>query len=398
MIKNIKAREILNSRGKPTIEVEVETHKGFFKASVPSGASRGKNEAKELTIKKAKRNVNKIIAKELKGLNEKKQAKIDRLLVDLDGTENKGHLGANALLAMSVAICRAGARAKRKPLYKYIRKIGGRKLKTKGWKMPQPCFNVINGGAHAGNKLDIQEFMIIPQGDTFKNNLNKGAQIYHNLKEVILKKFGKQSTNLGDEGGFSPDISNSLKVLDLLKKIIKDQDIKIGLDVAASQFYQDEKYILEGKSFDSNKLLKYYQDLFKKYSIEFIEDPFHEEDWKSFKKIMTKLGKKITIVGDDLLTTNTNRMRLAYVKSACNGVIIKPNQIGTVSETLQAVKLAKLYKWKIIVSHRSGETLDSFIADLAVGVGADYIKSGAPARGERLAKYNRLLKIESELN
>jgi len=388
MIKGLKAREILNSRGDSTIEVELETNKGVFKASVPAGASTGKNEAKTVSTSKAIKNA-KIIAREIKGMNERKQKKIDRLLIRLNELAD---LGANTILAVSIAVCRAGAN--KKPLYKYIRKIGGRKLKARGWKMPKPCFNIINGGAHAGNKLDIQEFMVIPQANTFKNNLKKGAEIYHELEEVISKRYGEQSTNLGDEGGFSPKIASSIKVLDLLKKIIKDQNVKIGLDVAASGFYKDEKYVLEGKTLTFDKLLKYYQDIVKKYPIIFIEDPFEEEDWKSFKKITTKLGKKIAIVGDDLLTTNIERMRLAYCKKACNGVIIKPNQIGTVTQTLQAVQLAKLYKWKIIVSHRSGETLDSFIADLAVGVQSDYIKSGAPARGERLAKYNRLLEIE----
>lgn len=388
MIKNIKAREILNSRGDSTIEVELETNKGSFKASVPAGASTGKNEAKTVSTSKAIKNT-KIIAREIKGMNEKKQKEIDGLLIRLNKLCN---LGANTILAVSIAVCRAGAN--KKPLYKYIRKMGGRKLKAKGWKIPKPCFNLINGGAHAGNKLDIQEFMIVPQGNTFKNNLKKGAEIYHELEKVIDKKFGEQSTNLGDEGGFSPKIASSIKVLDLLKNIIKDQNIKIGLDIAASEFYKKDKYILEGKRLTPDKLLKYYQNIVKKYPIIFIEDPFEEEDWDSFKKITTKLGKKITIVGDDLLTTNIERMRLAYSKKACNGVIIKPNQIGTVTQTLQAVQLAKLYKWKIIVSHRSGETLDSFIADLAVGVQSDYVKSGAPARGERLAKYNRLLEIE----
>ena len=386
MIEDIRAREIFNSRGDVTIEVELKTNKGVFKASVPSGASTGQHEAKELSPLKAIQNVNGIINKMLRGMNEKKQKKVDRLLIKLDGTEDKSNLGANAILAVSIAVCRAGAFAKKKPLYKHISKLAKTARGRASGKMPKPCFNVINGGAHAGNKLDIQEFMIIPQGKTFKGNLRKGGEVYHDLKEVIAKKYGKQSTNLGDEGGFAPRIADSLKALDLLKKIIKDQNIEIGLDVAASQFKKD-KYDI-----------KFYQNIVKKYPIAFIEDPFGEEDWNSFKKITTKLGKKIAIVGDDLLTTNINRMRLAYVKNACNGVIIKPNQIGTITETLQAVKLAKLYKWKIIVSHRSGETLDDFIADLAVGVGADYIKSGAPARGERLAKYNRLLKIESELS
>ncbi|MBU3942814.1 enolase [Patescibacteria group bacterium] len=383
MIKNLKAREILNSRGDSTIEVELETNHGVFRASVPSGASTGKNEAVEIKASKAVENVNKIIARKLKGLNERKQKKIDQLLIKLDGTKDKSKLGANAILAVSVAVCRAGAGAEKKPLYNYIKRLSG------GWrkisKMPRPCFNVINGGVHAGNKLDIQEFMIIPQERTFIKNLRTGALIYHDLEEEIEEKYGGQSTNLGDEGGFSPEMSDAVEVLKLLKKVIKKINVKIGIDVAASQLK---------KPYD----IKFYADIIEKYPISFIEDPFDEDDDKSFAEITDKLGKEVLIIGDDFLTTNVDRMRLAYCKKACNGMIIKPNQIGTVTETLQAIKLAKHYKWKIIVSHRSGETNDDFIADLAVGVKADYIKSGAPARGERLVKYNRLSKIEIEIN
>ncbi len=391
MIKSIKGREILNSRGKTTIEVELETNKGVFKSSVPSGASTGKNEAKAVSSIRAIKNL-KLIEKEIKGLNEKKQKKIDDLMIRIDSTDDKSYLGANTMLAVSIAICRAGAKAKKKPLYKYIKKLSKTKGKLK--RMPRPCFNVINGGAHAGNDLDVQEFMIIPPHHSFRKNLKEGAGIYQKLKKIIRKKYGEQSINLGDEGGFSPDIAKDEKALDLLKKII-GKDIKIGLDVAASQFFKDNQYYFERKQLTSDKLLDFYSKIVKKYPIEFIEDPFDEEDWSGFKKAVSKL--KVTIVGDDLLTTNTQRMRLAHAKDACNGIIIKPNQIGTVTETLEAIKLAKLYKWKIIISHRSGETLDDFIADLAVGVQSDYIKSGAPARGERLAKYNRLLKIEEEL-
>ena len=399
MIKSLRAREILNSRGNYTIEVELLTNKGAFKASVPSGVSTGKYEAKLVDVKKALKSV-KIIEKAIIGLNEKKQKKIDDILIKLDGTEDKSKLGSNAILATSIALARAGA--DKKPLYRYIRKIFRKRVK--GWKMPKPCFNVINGGAHAGNKIDIQEFMIIPQESTFKSNLKTGAEFYSKLKKIIKRKYGKQSTNLGDEGGFAPNIADSLEVLDLLKNLLKGlpagrqrKNIKIGLDVAASEFFKDGRYKFEGKSLTGEKLLEFYTTLIKKYPITFIEDPYEQDDYDSFEEITRVLGNKVTIVGDDLLVTNPDRIRIAYHEESCNGMIIKPNQIGTVTETLEAIKLAKQYKWKIIISHRSGETLDHFIADLAVGVGADYIKSGAPARGERLAKYNRLLEIESEI-
>jgi len=405
-IKSIKAMEILDSKGNPTIAVELETEKGVFEAQVPSGTSEGKYEAVEVRdggkryqgrgVLKAVKNVNEIIAPKLKGKNPTKQKEIDELMIKLDGTENKSKLGANALLPVSIAVCRAGAAAKKVSLYQHINQCHENCSRDIG--LPRPCFNIINGGAHAGSGLDIQEFMIVPQGKSFSENLQIGSEIYYILKEILKKVFGEQAVNVGDEGGFVPPVSGAKEALNLINKAIKNyKNVKVGLDCAASEFYKDNKYQLEGTIFTKEGLLTFYQDLIDKYPIVFLEDPFSEEDWQGFQEITKKLGKKITIVGDDLLSTNVKRIKEAKDKKACNGAIIKPDQIGTVSETLEAVKLAKSYNWKIMVSHRSGDTCDDFIADLAVGIGAVFIKAGGPARGERVAKYNRLLKIEDEL-
>ncbi len=407
-IKSIKAKEILDSRGNPTVEVELRTNDGIFTASVPSGASKGENESVEIRdggkrylgkgVLRAVENVNKIIGPKLEGKNPIEQKEIDELMIKLDGTENKSKLGANAILSVSIAVCRAGAASQKLSLYKYISKFSKIRRGRASTDFPKACFNIINGGAHAGNDLSIQEFMIIPQKKSFSENLQAASEIYHNLKEILRKVFGGQAINIGDEGGFAPPISHTQEALSLINRALKNYPgTKIGLDCAATQFYNDEKYQLEKAVFTKNGLLIFYQDLVKNYPIIFLEDPFSEEDWTSFQEITKKLGKKINIIGDDLLCTNPKRMEKAEGKKACNGTIIKPNQIGTVSETLEAVKLAKSFDWKVIVSHRSGDTGDDFIADLAVGVGADFIKSGAPARGERVAKYNRLLEIEEEL-
>jgi enolase len=331
------------------------------------------------------------------------QKKIDYLLIELDGTEDKSKLGANATLAVSMALCRAGADAKNLPLYHYLADIYYNRTLTsynKEFFFPLPCFNVINGGAHAGNDLDIQEFMLVPQGKTFSDNLRKGVEVYYHLKEILKKEFGKQAINLGDEGGFAPSIGSAEEALMLITKAIKKAGysgkVKIGLDVAATEFFKNNKYYLENQELDTEGLINFYKKLIDKFPIVFIEDPFAEEDFKSFSRFKKEVGGKIVILGDDLLTTNVKRIKNANKKEACNGTIIKPNQIGTITETIEAVKLAKSYKWKILVSHRSGDTPDPFIADLAIGVGADFIKSGAPARGERVAKYNQLLRIEEK--
>jgi len=403
-IKSIKAREILDSRGNPTIEVELLINKDSFLASVPSGASVGKYEAKELRdgekrykgkgVLKAVKNIEQIIAPKLKGLNVNNQKRIDEILITLDGTKDKSNLGANAILPVSMAICRAGANTQNLSLYKYIEKYMG----TTCIKLPKPAFNIINGGAHAGNNLDFQEFMVVPQLKNFNRNLQAGTEIYHSLKEILKKEFGEISINVGDEGGFAPNLSKAEEALNLIMKAIKISDyqnqIKIALDVAASEFYKNKKY--KGKT--SLEMIDCYLKLIKKYPIVSIEDPFNEDDFQAFSNLMKKCENKINIIGDDLLVTNVERIKLAKEKNLCNGLLLKINQIGTVSEAIEAAKLAKSYNWKIMVSHRSGETNDDFIADLAVGIGADYIKSGAPARGERVAKYNRLLKIEQELS
>ncbi|KPJ54817.1 hypothetical protein AMJ47_03125 [Parcubacteria bacterium DG_72] len=391
MIKSIKAKTILDSRKKPTVEVELKTEKGRFLASCPSGASTGENEAKTVKPKKAVDNVNKIIAKELKGQSETNQKKIDNILI-----RNK-NLGANAILPVSIAACRAGAKTRNFALYKYINELyrGPSSYKLvrgrASTSFPRPCFNIINGGVHAKNNLEIQEFMIVPNYSSFAKNLEVGKKVFNNLKKLLQKDFGKKGIVMGDEGGFSPPIYNDKECLGYISKAIGNLKVDIGLDVAASEFYSKGKYTLDNKKLNREELLAFYKELVKKYPIIFIEDPFSENDDKGFSLAVKNL--KTIIVGDDYLTTNIKRIKRA--KNNCTGIIIKPNQIGTVFQTLEAVRLAKSYDWKTIVSHRSGETMDDFIADLAVGVGSEFIKSGAPSKPERLSKYNRLVKIET---
>ena len=413
-IQKIKVREILDSRGNPTIEVDLITNQGLFQASVPSGVSKGKYEAVEKKAKIAVNNVNKIIAPKVKEKNPVKQKEIDNLMIKLDGTKNKSKLGANAILAVSMACCRAGAKSINLPLYRYISRLsrlqpslhpptfGGPLGRTSiRLSLPAPSVLLIEGGAHAGNELDFQEFMIVPQTKPFKKALQSASEIYHQLKTLIKQKYIDLAINVGDEGGFAPPVRVPEEALNLILKAAKNLNyqnkIKIILDIAASQFYQDEKYKMKFGVFTSEGLLRYYSDLIQKYPISGLEDPFSEEDWEGFQKITKKFGKRITIIGDDLLATNSGRIKEAYSKKACNAIILKPNQIGTITEAIEAGRLAKSYGWKVMVSHRSGETCDDFISDLAVGIGADFIKAGAPARGERVAKYNRLLRIEEEL-
>ncbi len=406
-IKDLKAKEILDSRGNPTVEVELFTDLNRFLASVPSGTSVGKYEAKEMRdggnrykgkgVLKAIKNIEKIIAPKLKGLEVNNQKKIDEILIALDGTDDKSKLGANAILPVSMAVCRAGAFAQNIPLYQYIKEIFNFQFSI--FNLPLPCFNIINGGAHAGNDLDFQEFMIVPQFDQFSKNLQAGSEIYQTLKEILKKDFGEKAINVGDEGGFAPQLSTAEQALDLMVKAIEiagyKSKIKIALDVAASEFYKDKKYGEKTR----DKMTDYYLELIKKYPIISIEDPFNQDDFEGWQKIFNlQLSNfNLLIIGDDLLVTNPIRIKMAKKKNLCNGLLLKINQIGTISEALMAVKLAQSYNWKVMASHRSGETNDNFIADLAVGVGADYLKSGAPARGERVAKYNRLLKIEEEI-
>jgi len=411
-IKRIKAREILDSRGDPTVEVELETDFGKFFASVPSGASKGKYEAVELRdggkryfgkgVKKVIKNVNEIISKKLRGFDVTKQKEIDLALIELDRTENKSKLGANAICPVSLAVCKAGAKAKNLPLYKYISEIGNWKLEI--GKLPRPSFNIINGGVHAGNDLDFQEFMVCPKEKSFSENLRIGVEIYQKLKEIVSKKYGKLAKNLGDEGGFAPPIKDPKIAIELILEAAKNLNyqnkISIFLDVAASQFFDGKKYKTKIGSFSGKELSNFYFKLIKKYPIEGIEDPFAQDDFESWKNFNSKIKdqkSKVLIVGDDLTVTNPKRIKMAKEKGLCNAIIVKINQIGTVTEAMEAAKLAKSFGWKIMVSHRSGETNDDFISDFAAGIGADFIKAGAPARGERVAKYNRLLRIEEEL-
>lgn len=407
-IKDVVAREILDSRGNPTVEVDVITNKIFARAKVPSGASTGVHEALEMRdggkrfngkgVSKAVNNVNKKIAKKLIGMDAKNQKKIDDLMLKLDGTDNKKKLGANAILGVSMAACKAGALEREIPLYSYISELAGVKKIT----MPVPSFNVINGGKHAGNKLDIQEYMIMPVGArNFKEALRIGAEIYHILKKIIKKKYGLNAVNVGDEGGFAPPLTKIKDPILLLQKAIIDagyvRKIRIAMDAAASEFYRNGKYNIEGEKLKGENLNVIYKGLIDKYPIASIEDPFDQEDFENFTRLTESAGKEVQIVGDDLLCTNVKRIQKAINKNCCNALLLKVNQIGTVSEAIDAARLAQEKEWGVMVSHRSGETCDDFIADLAVGLNAGQIKSGAPCRSERLAKYNRLLRIEEEL-
>jgi len=401
-IRHVNAREILDSRGNPTIEVDLKTDYGLVRASVPSGASTGVHEALELRdgnkrylgkgVLKAVRNINKKIAPKIKGMDCTKQEIIDRKLIRLDGTKNKSKLGANAVLAASMAVCRAGALCQKKPLYKYIAALAENKKPV----MPAPFFNIINGGKHADNQLAFQEFMISPNTKKFSEALRIGAETYHILKKIIKKKF--RTTGVGDEGGFAPPIQTSEQALDLLQQAIEKAGyktkIKIAIDAAASEFHKHGFYHVP-KKMKRAELVHYYMKLIKKYPIISIEDPFAEDDFSPWTLLTRKTS--IQIVGDDLTVTNPERIKKAVKINACNCLLLKINQIGTITEALEAADIAKHHKWKIMVSHRSGETCDSFIADLAVGLGCRQIKAGAPCRGERLAKYNRLLRIEEEL-
>jgi len=398
-IKKIEAREILDSKGKPTIEVELRTDFGKFLASVPSGVSTGKYEAVELRdvdggVKKAIEHIEKIIAPVLQKEDIKNQKKVDEILIHLDGTKNKSRLGANAILAVSIATARAFSAIENLSLWKLISKISGQKPS-----LPKPCILLLEGGLHGRKELKFQEFMIFNNLSFVKEQLRINTEIYQALGKIINQKYGN-SNGRGLEGGFTPSINKVKDALDLImiaiKKLGYEEKTKIVLDVAASSFYKNGKYDFEDKKLNSEKLLEFYVDLFRNYPIFAIEDPFPEEDWNGFKEIKKRFGKRVIIIGDDLLVTNPERIKIAAEKDACSGLILKPNQIGTVSEAIEAANLAKSYDWKIMVSHRSGETCDDFIADLAVGVTADFIKSGAPFPKERMAKYNRLLKIEEE--
>jgi enolase len=408
-ISFVHAREILDSRGNPTVEVEVGTESGFFgRASVPSGASTGEFEACELRdndksrylgkgVLRAVRNVRETIAPRVMNLDVTNQAAIDQLLIELDGTENKSNLGANAILGVSMACAKAAAEASALPLYRYL---GGSRAVT----LPVPLMNIINGGAHADNNVDFQEFMIVPWGaSSFREGLRYGAEVFHALKKVLHDK--KLNTAVGDEGGFAPDLKSNAEALDVIMTAIEKagfkpgKDIALALDVAASSFCENKKYKLdgEGKTLDSTQMVDFLTKLAKDYPIVSIEDGLDEHDWDGFIEITKRIGQKVQIVGDDLFVTNVRRLKDGIARQAGNSILIKVNQIGTISETLETIEMAKSAGFTSISSHRSGETEDTLIADLAVATNCGMIKTGSLSRTDRICKYNQLLRIEEEL-
>jgi len=413
-ISKVTGRQIFDSRGNPTVEADVWLSDGSFgRAAVPSGASTGVHEALELRdggkaykgkgVLKAVANISKI-AKRVKGMNPLDQRKVDGAMIALDGTAKKEKLGANAILGVSMAVCRAAAASKKQPLYKHMRSLFPGKLK--GWIIPVPCMNILNGGAHADNNVDVQEFMIAPVGGkTFKKRMQMGTEVYHTLKS-ILKKEGL-STSIGDEGGFAPNLKENEDALRYITRAIKEagykpgRDVSIVLDVAASEIFKNGEYVLAGekpkKVLSAEALITLYEKWVKKYAIITIEDGFAEDDWDGWVKQTKRMGKKIQLIGDDLFVTTMDRVKEGIKRGAANSILIKLNQIGSVTETLDVIKLGYDNGYRSMVSHRSGETSDHFIADLTIAVNCGQLKSGAPARGERLSKYNQLLRIEEEL-
>lgn len=409
LIVEIYAREVLDSRGNPTVEVEVTTENGTVgSAIVPSGASTGVHEAVELRdgdktrylgkgTLNAVNNVNEIIAEELIGFDVFDQVGIDRALIQIDGTDNKSKLGANAILGVSMAVARAAAIESDTPLYEYI---GGVNAKT----LPVPMMNILNGGEHADNNIDIQEFMVMPAGAcSFKEALRMGTEVFHNLKSVLKSK--GYNTAVGDEGGFAPNLNSNEEALKTIMEAIEKagyvagKDIFLALDVASSEMYENGKYNFkgEGKIYSSEELVNYYCDLVEKYPIISIEDGLSEDDWDGWKLLTEKIGNKVQLVGDDLFVTNYSRLNMGIEKGIANSILIKLNQIGTITETLDAIELAKTHGYTCVISHRSGETEDTTIADLAVAVNAGQIKTGSASRTDRICKYNQLLRIEDRL-
>ncbi|XP_024533093.1 enolase 1, chloroplastic [Selaginella moellendorffii] len=413
-IKSIKARQIIDSRGNPTVEVDLVTDR-VYRSAVPSGASTGIYEALELRdgdktvfggkgVLQAIANINDVIAPKLVGVDTRNQKDVDNIMLELDGTPNKSKLGANAILGVSLSVCRAGAGANGVPLYKHIQSIAG----IKELVMPVPALNVINGGSHAGNKLAMQEFMILPVGaSSFAEAMQMGCEVYQVLKGIIKKKYGQDACNVGDEGGFAPNIQDNREGLVLLVDAIEKAGytgkVKLGMDVAASEFYKSGKYDLDFKDQSSSgkniytgeELGNLYMEFVRDFPIVSIEDPFDQDDWSSWKNLQSQCD--VQLVGDDLLVTNPKRIAEGISKNACNALLLKVNQVGSVTESIQAALDSKAAGWGVMVSHRSGETEDTFIADLAVGLASGQIKTGAPCRSERLAKYNQLLRIEEEL-
>lgn len=409
-IKRVRGREIIDSRGNPTVEAVVELQSGISgRAGVPSGASTGKYEAVELRdgdgtrfhglgVLRAVRNINEIIGPALVGLDARHQSDVDRKMIELDGTPNKSRLGANAILAVSMSNAIAASNASKMELYEYL---GGKE----GFTLPVPLMNVINGGKHAGNSLSIQEFMIIPaRFNDFPDALRAGIEVYQTLRNVIVKKYGRSSINVGDEGGFAPPLNRTDQALELLSTAIEEagyasSQVLIGIDAASSSFYDhsSQKYRIDGNTLTSGELLEYYVKLVSTFGVKSIEDPFEENDFKSFVEITRRMGSRVQIVGDDIFVTNKERLLQGIRSGAANTLLFKLNQCGSLTESLDTFKTAVENNYRVIVSHRSGETEDTYISDIAVALNAGQIKTGAPCRGERTAKYNRLLRIYEEL-
>ena len=406
-IESIKGREIIDSRGNPTIEVDVRCGDGSFgRASVPSGASTGEHEAIELRdgdkgrylgkgTLKAVKNVNETIAPALKGMDITSQKAIDQKMLELDGTPNKANLGANAILGVSLAAAHAAAASRGEPLYRYL---GGVEAST----LPVPLMNIINGGAHADNNLDIQEFMIVPHGFTsFKDSVRAGAEVFHSLKAILRQK--SCSTAVGDEGGFAPDLGSNEEAVNCILEAIEKagyrpgDQVALALDAASSEFYNKGKYVVEGKRLGQEQMIEFYKSWVEKYPIISIEDPMSEDDWEGWNLITKELGGRVQIVGDDLFVTNTTRLSRGIEEGSANSILVKVNQIGTLTETLEAIEMAKNAGFTYIISHRSGETEDCTIADIAVATSSGQIKTGSASRSDRTAKYNQLLRIEEEL-
>lgn len=413
-ISSIKAREVLDSRGNPTVEADVLLSDGVWaRASVPSGASTGKREALELRdgdksrymgkgVRNAVKNINELIAPKLEGFDVTDQRGLDNVMLEIDGTKSKEKLGANAILAVSMAACRAAAASLKLPLYEYMSSKLNIPNPVGAQRLPAPLMNIINGGEHASNNLDIQEFMIVPHMKTsFSENFRAGVEVFHNLKKVLTES--NYSTNVGDEGGFAPDLKSHEQAIELIIEAIKKagykpgEDISLSLDSAASEFYKNGQYQMQGKSLTNDEMVDYYSNLVEKYPIYSIEDGLAEEDFSGWVKLTEKLGDKVLLVGDDLFVTNKEILEVGIKEKQANSILIKVNQIGSLSETFDTLDLAYKNNFKAIISHRSGETGDSFIADLAVACGAGHIKTGSASRSDRIEKYNQLLRIEEEL-
>ena len=403
-IKNVIGREILDSRGNPTVEVDVILENGIVgRAAVPSGASTGEREALEMRdndlrfggkgVLKAVNNVNTVLREAVIGMDASNQKELDYKMIELDGTDTKSKLGANAILGISMAAMKASALAEGKELYEYI---------GNGNTLPVPMMNILNGGAHADNNLDFQEFMIIPQRDTIHERVRVGAEVFHSLKKVLNDK--GYFTGVGDEGGFAPNLSSNKEGFDLIIEAIENAgyvpggDVKIAIDVAASEFYSDGVYHVDGKDMTTDELISFYEELVSKYPIISIEDPVDENDWEGFRKVTELLGDKIQLVGDDLFVTNKKCLQMGIDNHAGNAILLKVNQIGTITETLETIELARSHGYKTVISHRSGETEDTTISDLAVGLDLGQIKTGSMSRTDRICKYNQLMRIEEKIN